>query len=101
RKSVLRVSLRGLLGGIQLRNVTHPWATWSGLGMPELEPRPSVGGLLVQRLTKHDILAHLCGHDWSVLRIEPPLTISASACDQFLAALDESLTWLEETALDD
>ncbi len=100
RRSVLRVTLRGLLGGIQLKNAAHPWATWSGLGLPELEPRPSVGALLVQRLTKHGILAHLCGHDWSVVRLEPPLTISSEACQAFAQALDESLTWLEQDVLD-
>jgi acetylornithine/succinyldiaminopimelate/putrescine aminotransferase len=100
RRSVQRVSLRGLLGGIQLRPVTHPWATWAGLGMPDLEPRPSSAALLVQRLAKLGILAHVCGHDWSVLRIEPPLTVSAQACDEFIAALSLSLDWLEENAFD-
>ncbi len=99
--SVRRVSLRGLLGGIQLAPVTHPWATWSGLGMPDLEPRPSSAALVVQRLTKHGILAHLCGHDWSVLRIEPPLTVSEEDCHAFVDALDESITWLESNAFDD
>jgi len=100
RRSVLRVSLRGLAGGIQLRPVSHPWATWAGLGMPELEPRASSAALLVQRLAKLGILAHVCGHDWSVLRIEPPLTVSAAACEQFMAALGQSLDWLEENAFD-
>jgi putrescine aminotransferase len=100
RRSVLRVSLRGLLGGIQLRPVSHPWATWSGLGMPELEPRSSSAAVLVQRLAKLGILAHVCGHDWSVLRIEPPLTVSAQACDEFITALGVSLDWLEENAFD-
>jgi acetylornithine/succinyldiaminopimelate/putrescine aminotransferase len=100
RRSVLRVSLRGLLGGIQLRPVSHPWATWAGLGMPELEPRASSAAVLVQRLAKLGILAHVCGHDWSVLRIEPPLTVSAQACEEFIAALGVSLDWLEENAFD-
>ena len=100
RRSVLRVSLRGLLGGIQLRPVTHPWATWAGLGMPELEPRTSSAALLVQRLAKLRILAHVCGHDWSVLRIEPPLMVSVQACEEFIAALAVGLDWLEENAFD-
>jgi acetylornithine/succinyldiaminopimelate/putrescine aminotransferase len=100
RRSVLRTSLRGLLGGIQLRPVSHPWATWAGLGMPELEPRTSSAALLVQRLAKLGILANVCGHDWSVLRIEPPLTVSAQACEEFIAALAVSLDWLEENAFD-
>jgi acetylornithine/succinyldiaminopimelate/putrescine aminotransferase len=100
RRSVLRVSLRGLLGGVQLRPVSHPWATWAGLGMPELEPRTSSAALVVQRLAKLGILAHVCGHDWSVLRIEPPLSVSAQACEEFIAALAVSLDWLEENAFD-
>jgi acetylornithine/succinyldiaminopimelate/putrescine aminotransferase len=100
RRAVRRVSLQGLLGGIQLHPVSHPWATWAGLGMPELEPRPSSAALLVQRLGKQGILAQVCGHDWSVLRIEPPLTVSAEACEEFIAKLGVSLDWLEENAFD-
>jgi 4-aminobutyrate aminotransferase-like enzyme len=68
--------------------------------MPELEPNPSLGALLLQRLGKLGILAHVCGHDWSVLRIEPPLIISAQQCDAFLAALDSSLEWLEQNVIE-
>lgn len=100
RRSVERVSLRGLLGGIRLKNRPHPWATWSGLGMPELEPNPSLGALLLQRLGRFGILAHVCGHDWSVLRIEPPLIINAQQCDAFLSALDSGLEWLEQNVLE-
>jgi acetylornithine/succinyldiaminopimelate/putrescine aminotransferase len=100
RRSVERVSLRGLLGGIRLKNRPHPWATWSGLGMPELEPNPSLGALLLQRLGKFGILAHVCGHDWSVLRIEPPLIISAQQCEAFLSALDSGLEWLEQNVIE-
>jgi 4-aminobutyrate aminotransferase-like enzyme len=35
-----------------------------------------------------------------VLRIEPPLTVSAQACEEFIAALAVSLDWLEENAFD-
>ena len=68
--------------------------------MPELEPRTSSAALVVQRLAKLGILAHVCGHDWSVLRIEPPLTVSAQACEEFIAALAVSLDWLQENAFD-
>jgi acetylornithine/succinyldiaminopimelate/putrescine aminotransferase len=100
-RSVQRLSLCGLLGGVAFSNVTHPWATWSGLGMPDLEPRPSSAALLVQRLAKRGIWAQLCGHDWSVLRIEPPLTVSEEDCQAFVDALDEGITWLESNAFDD
>ncbi len=98
RPAVERISLRGLLGGIQLRDVSHPWASWSSLGLPELEPYPASGALVVQRLTRAGILAHLCAHDWSVLRIEPPLTITREECSAFVAAVDDAVRWLEDNA---
>ncbi len=95
---VRRISLRGLLGGIEFEKTEHPWARWAALGLPELEPHPTSGPLVVQRLSRRHILAHVCGHDWSVLRIEPPLVVSRAECDEFVAALAESVAWLEQNA---
>lgn len=97
-RCVERITLRGLLGGIQFSGTVHPWATWTGLGMPELEPRSTLCALVVQRLSKRRIFAHPCGHDWSVLRIEPPLIVEKADCDEFVSALRESVCWLESNA---
>jgi putrescine aminotransferase len=95
---VRRISLRGLLGGIEFDRRVHPWASWAALGMPELEPHASSGALVVQRLSRRGILAQLCGHDWSVLRIEPPLVVSRAQCAEFVEALADGVDWLENNA---
>jgi acetylornithine/succinyldiaminopimelate/putrescine aminotransferase len=89
---------RGLLGGIQLREVRHPWLRWENMGLPELAGRPSSGALLVERLARRGILAQVCGHDWSVVRVEPPLVVEAEACERFVEGVRDGVRWLEENA---
>ena len=92
------VRWRGLLGGIALRDVGHPWLRWENMGLPELAGRPSSGPLLVERLARRGVLAQVCGHDWSVVRVEPPLVVDAEACGRFVDAVREGVRWLEENA---
>jgi putrescine aminotransferase len=87
----------GLLGGVAMADVTHPWLTWEGMGLTELVGYPSSGPLIVERLYRKRILAQVCGHDWSVVRVEPPLTIDMEACDRFVAAFSGAVSWLEES----
>jgi acetylornithine/succinyldiaminopimelate/putrescine aminotransferase len=89
------VRWRGLLGGIALREGDHPWVRWENLGLPELAGRPTSGALLVDQLARRGILAQVCGHDWSVVRVEPPLVVDAEACDRFVEAVREGVRWLE------
>jgi len=95
---VERISWRGLLGGIALRETGHPWLRWEDLGLPELAGRPTSGPLLADRLFRKGILAQVCGHDWSVLRVEPPLVVDTAGCDRFVAAVCEGVRWLEAQA---
>ncbi len=95
-KVVVRIRNLGLLGGIELRELAHPWTSWESLGLPELEGHPTNGPLLVERLARHEIFANVCAHDWSVLRVEPPLTVSEDACRRFVDAVVESVRWLEQ-----
>jgi acetylornithine/succinyldiaminopimelate/putrescine aminotransferase len=91
---VERVSWRGLVGGIALREPEHPWARWENLGLPELAGRPASGPLVVERLARRGILAQVCAHDWSVLRVEPPLTVDGETCARFVAAVGDAVRWL-------
>jgi acetylornithine/succinyldiaminopimelate/putrescine aminotransferase len=91
---VERLSWRGLVGGIKLRDVDHPWFAWENLGLTELAGYPTSGPLLIERLERHAILAQVCAHDWSVLRVEPPLTVDAEACARFVTAIEDSVRWL-------
>ena len=91
-----RISSRGLLGGIHLRDSGHPWVRWENIGLPDLCEMPISGALLIERLFRKRILAQVCAHDWSVVRVEPPLTVSDDACARFVDAVGEAVRWLEE-----
>ncbi len=91
---VERISWRGLMGGIRLRPVGHAWLQWSALGLPELEGFPVSGPLVVERLGRRGILGSVCAHDWSVLRVEPPLIVDAAACRRFVEAVVAAVGWL-------
>ena len=92
-----RIDHAGLLGVVRLRQPDHPWLDWQALGLKELQGRPSVGALVVERLARRHIFAQICGHDWAALRIQPPLLADDATCDRFVTALGEAIAWLEET----
>lgn len=92
------LSWKGLLGGLRLKEGTHPWLRSENLGLEELEGEPTSGILIVERLARRRILVQLCAHDWSVVRVEPPLTVDADACARFVDAVAESVRWLEKNA---
>jgi acetylornithine/succinyldiaminopimelate/putrescine aminotransferase len=95
---VRRISILGLMGGIELRDLDHPWLRWSALGLPELEGSPVSGPLIVDRLQRAGILAQVCANDWSVVRIEPPLIVSRETCARFVRAVGDAIEWLEAKA---
>jgi acetylornithine/succinyldiaminopimelate/putrescine aminotransferase len=86
----------GLLGGVELAPVEHPWLTWEAMGLPEFSEFASSGPLLVERLARRGIQAQVCGHEWSVLRVEPPLIVDDEACARFVQAMRAGVTFLEE-----
>ena len=91
---VERMVFRGLLGGITLRDTGHPWFSWDHFGMDALSGRPVGGALVVHRMLRRKFLVQICGHDWSTLRVEPPLIVSADQCRAFVSALAEELDWI-------
>ena len=91
---VERIVFRGLLGGITLKETGHPWFSWDHFGMPALCGRPASGAIAVHRMLRRKFLVQVCGHDWSTLRVEPPLIVSAEDCRQFVSALVEELDWI-------
>jgi putrescine aminotransferase len=95
---VRRVSITGLLGGVELHPLDHPWFSWQGLGLEGMDHLPVTAALLTHRLHKRRILTQVCGHDWSTLRIEPPLTVSLDDCREFVATLAQELDWIHERA---
>jgi acetylornithine/succinyldiaminopimelate/putrescine aminotransferase len=95
---VARIEGLGLLGGIELHAPTHPWLTWDSFGMPDLAAYPLAGPVLVSRLGRAHIFAHVCAHDWNVLRVQPPLIVSEAECDRFVEAVRDAVCWLADRA---
>jgi putrescine aminotransferase len=91
---VERIVFRGLLGGITVRETGHPWFSWDHFGVKALRGRPAGGALAVHRMLRRKILVQVCGHDWSTLRVEPPLIVTAENCRAFVSALAEELDWI-------
>lgn len=98
RSVVERLSWKGMLGGIQLKDGSHPWVSSENLGLRDLEGAPAAGFLFCERLARRRILVQVCAHDWSVVRVEPPLVVSREACDRFVQAVDEAVGWMEKNA---
>jgi acetylornithine/succinyldiaminopimelate/putrescine aminotransferase len=92
---VLKLHLSGLLGGITLRELDHPWLQWKNLGLEGFDHLPVTGSLLVHRMHKRKFITQICAHDWNTIRIEPPLTVSREQCQRFASALREELNWIQ------
>lgn len=93
---VREVRWRGLLGGVALREPENPWLSWEAFDLGELSGEPLSGPLLVDRLGRRGILGQVCGHDWSVLRVAPPLNVDAASCKRFVKAVASGIEFLEE-----
>ncbi len=85
---------RGLLLGIEFNQPDHPWLSWENLGMPGFEGQNPLPSLVMRQLLKHHVLTEPCGHDWSVLKIEPPLVIEKKDIQTFMEALEKTMEWL-------
>jgi acetylornithine/succinyldiaminopimelate/putrescine aminotransferase len=94
--AVERVSGVGLLGGVAFREISHPALGWEEMGLPEFSGKPVAGPLVVERLARSGILAQVCGHDWSVVRVQPPLNVDSDSCRAFVHAMSTAVSWLEK-----
>ncbi len=81
----------GFMLGIKLRQPTHPWLSFEHFGWPELKDQPSIGPLLCHRLYRRGFFAFVCGHDWSILRLQPRFDIPAERLSEFARACREEL----------
>lgn len=81
----------GLAVGIALKGADHPWLSFEHFGMDDLSGHPSVGLLLCHRLYKRGFFCFVCGHDWSVLRLQPRFTIDPERLAEFTSIVREEL----------
>ena len=89
----------GLMLGVKLKNPGNPWLSFKHFGFPDLQERPAIGPLLATRLYKRGYFCFVCGHDWSILRIQPRLNIEPEKLKAFARACREELDYLN--ALDE
>lgn len=89
---------QGLLYGIKVKEIKAPWLQWEQMGISEFQGKPVAGAILIERMLRYKKITQVCAHDWSVLRIEPPLTIDEKIIDDFVRALVSSFQWMEENA---
>lgn len=84
----------GFMLGIKLRQPDHPWLSFEYFGWPELNDHPSIGPLLCYRLYRRGFIAYSCGHDWSILRIQPRFNIETEKLTAFARIIREELDML-------
>lgn len=81
----------GFMVGVQFNQPEHPWISFEQFGYPHLNDRATIGPLLAHRLYKRGFFAFVCGHDWSVLRLQPRFTIDPETLSSFVSALREEV----------
>ncbi len=88
----------GFMLGVKLRAIEHPWLTFEHFGFDTIarEGRSTAAPLLCHRLHRHGLFCFTCGHDWSVLRLQPRYTIDDDTLDRLAAATREELDYLSE-----
>lgn len=86
----------GLIVGIALKDADHPWLSFEHFGMQDLAGRPTAGLLLCHRLYRRGYFCFVCGHDWSVLRLQPRFTIEPERLADFTTVVREELAHLGE-----
>lgn len=88
----------GLMTGVQLSALAHPWLNFEQFGYKEFSDRISTGILLCSALYSKGFYPFICGHDWSVVRIQPRLDIDESTLQRLVTCmLDELQRFYELT----
>jgi acetylornithine/succinyldiaminopimelate/putrescine aminotransferase len=87
----------GLLWGIELScPPDEPCYQFECLGLSELAHQSAIGMLAVHQLYRLGFITQVCGHDWRVLRLQPPFTTLDEDLIAFAQALGQALQTLWE-----
>lgn len=84
----------GFMQGIHLHQPDHPWLSFEHFGYPELADHPTIAPVLANRLYRRGFFTFSCGHDWSILRLQPRLNIEEAKLDEFVRACREEVEGL-------
>jgi putrescine aminotransferase len=93
--SIKDIRGRGWLMGIEFEPSDHPWLSWENLGLTEFSQENAVPSLLMRQLLKHKVVTDVCGHNWNVLKLEPPLIIDKEDIHRFIDAFGQAMKWLD------
>ncbi|MFO0759385.1 MAG: aspartate aminotransferase family protein [Byssovorax sp.] len=93
---VREVRGRGFMLGVSLNQPDHPWLSFEHFGFPaDLGRKAVIAPLLCHRLYERGFFCFSCGHDWSILRLQPRFDIPEDRLDAFVAALAEEIAYVE------
>ncbi len=81
----------GFLLGIALTESDHPWLTFEHFELPGLEGKAAIASLLAHRLYRRGFFCYPCGHDWSVMRLQPRYDIPEERLAELVRAIHEEL----------
>jgi len=86
----------GLMLGVKLKAIEHPWLTFEHFGFETIaaEGRSTAAPLLCHRLHQHGLFCFTCGHDWSVFRLQPRYTIPEATLDRLATQIRTELDYL-------
>ncbi len=88
---------RGFMLGVALHQPDHPWLSFEHFGFPpDLGRKAVIAPLLCHRLYQRGFFCFSCGHDWSILRLQPRFDLPEARLDEFVTALGEEIAYLEE-----
>lgn len=85
----------GLMLGLALDSLDHPWLSFEHFGFDDLKHKSVMAPLLCHRLYPRGYFAFSCGHDWSVLRMQPRYTIEPETLTSLAGSLRAELDYLE------
>lgn len=88
----------GLMLGLKLRPLDHPWLSFEHFGFHGLAERATVSPLLCHRLYRRGWFFFTCGHDWSVFRMQPRYNIPMETLEAVVTDIRAELDWLWETS---
>lgn len=92
---VREVRGKGLLLGIEFFASDHPWLAWENMELSEFKGHNAVPMLVMRHLLKNRTITQICGHNWNVLKLEPPLVVENNDIDRFVDAIEEAVEWIE------
>ncbi len=84
----------GLMIGVALKAIEHPWLSFEHFGFPDLADHAATAPLLCHRLYRHGFFAYPCGHDWRILRLQPRFDIPEETLAAFVSACRQELDFL-------